>query len=137
MKVLVLWAGGTLAFVALDMIWLGLVAARFYRNQLGGFVGVSDGRMEVNIPAALATWALIVLGIVVFVLPRTSQGGSVGAGLLWGALFGFVVYGVYDLTNLSVLRGWPVAMTAVDMAWGTFACGVTGALLTYAARLFH
>lgn len=136
MRGLVLWLGGTLVFVAMDMVWLGFVAARFYRGQLSAFLGITDGRMDVNIPAALATWALIVLGIVVLVLPRTAGSGSAWSGLLWGALFGFIVYGVYDLTNLSVLRGWPVAMTVVDMAWGTVACGVVGAALTYASRFF-
>ncbi len=134
MRGLMLWVGGTLAFVVMDLLWLGFIAAKFYRAQLSPFLGISEGRMEVNIPAALATWALIVLGIVVFALPRASESGSVWSGFLWGALFGFVVYGVYDLTNLSVLQGWPVAMTVVDMAWGTFACGTVGALMTCASR---
>jgi uncharacterized membrane protein len=30
----------------------------------------------------------------------------VAFGCLYGALFGFVVYAAYDLTNLATLRGW-------------------------------
>ena len=37
---------------------------------------------------------------------------------LYGALFGFVVYAAYDLTNLATLRGWPMAVSLVDLAWG-------------------
>ena len=42
---------------------------------------------------------------------------------LWlGAVFGFVTYGVYDLTNHATLREWRTAATVVDMAWGTVSC---------------
>ena len=45
-----------------------------------------------------------------------------------GALFGFVAYGTFDLTNLAVLKGWSVAITAIDMAWGTLLTGFVAAL---------
>jgi len=35
------------------------------------------------------------------------------------ALFGFVAYATYDLSNLATLKGWPVWLTVLDMAWGT------------------
>jgi uncharacterized membrane protein len=35
------------------------------------------------------------------------------------ALFGFFAYATYDLTNLATLRGWPVGLSLLDMAWGT------------------
>ena len=44
--------------------------------------------------------------------------------MLTGALFGLVVYGTYDLTNLATLRGWTVGMAVADALWG---CVVTAA----------
>ena len=37
----------------------------------------------------------------------------------FGALFGLVVYGVYDFTNYSTLRQWPLVLALADTAWGT------------------
>ena len=37
--------------------------------------------------------------------------------LVFGAFFGFVAYGTYDLTNLAVLKDWPILVTVVDLAW--------------------
>ena len=34
------------------------------------------------------------------------------------AIFGFFAYAVYDLTNLAVLRDWPLGLSLVDMTWG-------------------
>ena len=56
----------------------------------------------------------------VFVIPRAPTLGS-AAG--YGALFGLVVYGVYDFTNYSTLRQWPFVLTLADVAWGTVGVG--------------
>ena len=45
----------------------------------------------------------------------------------WGALLGFIVYGMYDLTNLAVLRGWTGKVVLLDTAWGTFVCALISA----------
>ena len=36
----------------------------------------------------------------------------------WGALFGFMTYMTYDLTNMATLRDWPLALSFIDTAWG-------------------
>jgi uncharacterized membrane protein len=46
------------------------------------------------------------------------QKGSWTHALLFGALFGFVCYATYDLTNLAVAKDWPLLVTIVDLAWG-------------------
>jgi len=38
---------------------------------------------------------------------------------LFGALFGLITYATYDLTNLATLKNWSLAVTVVDLIWGT------------------
>jgi uncharacterized membrane protein len=108
--------------LGIDMVWLGLVAKKFYDRQLAAF------SRTLNLPAAVLVYLLIPLGIVLFVLPRA--GGDKMMALLWGGIFGLVVYGVYDLTNFATLKDWTLTMTVVDMIWGAFICGVTSFLVT-------
>ena len=68
------------------------------------------------------------------VLPGLS-GGSAGTALLHGAVLGLAAYGTYDITNLSTLKNWPLAMSLVDMAWGTFLTALSAAGGYGAARL--
>jgi uncharacterized membrane protein len=46
------------------------------------------------------------------------------------ALFGFIAYATYDLTNLATLRDWPFMLSIVDMIWGSFLSAST-ATMTY------
>jgi len=44
------------------------------------------------------------------------------------ALFGFIAYATYDLTNLATLRDWPLMLSIVDMLWGSFLSASTAAI---------
>ncbi len=135
MRSLGLWLFGFVVFVCMDMCWIGFVASGLYRSQLGSFMNIVGGRSVVNIPAALATWALIITGVQVFVLPRAGQASAVFVFFLWGALYGFVLYGVYDLTNYAIVKGWPLTITLVDVLWGSFACATATLLMGVAGRM--
>lgn len=117
---------GMLGFIVLDALWLGMVMKAFYRDQLAPIARMADGGMAPNWAAAGVVYILLGLGIAAFAMPRAT---SLGTAATAGALFGFVVYGVYDFTNFATLRQWPLAVVAVDVAWGT----VAGALSAMAA----
>jgi uncharacterized membrane protein len=114
-------AAGVFGFVVLDGLWLGLLMKSYYRDQLAPIARLHNGGFAPNWPAALAVYLLLGTGIAVFVTPRASSTLS-AAG--YGACFGLVVYGVYDFTNYSTLRQWPLALTFADLTWGTVASAV-------------
>lgn len=100
-------------FLVIDLVWLGFIAKGFYRRQLGHLMG------EINWPAALAFYAIFLLGLTFFAMYPATTNGSLGMAILWGALYGFFTYMTYDLTNLATLRNWPVPIVIVDIIWGT------------------
>ena len=119
-------AASIAAFVVLDGLWLGLVMKDFYRTQLMPIGRMADGGFAPLWLPALAVYVLLGAGVAVFVVPRA--GSVLGAAGL-GALFGLVVYGVYDLTNYATLAQWPAMVTVADIAWGTFACAMVAAVV--------
>lgn len=100
-------------FFAIDMVWLGLVAKSFYFKQIGSLM-----RTEFNWVAAISFYLLFIIGLVVFVIAPSLEKGSWVSALLMGALFGFISYATYDLTNLATLKDWPLTVTLVDLVWG-------------------
>jgi uncharacterized membrane protein len=123
-------AVGAVAFMVLDGVWLGLLMKNFYR-QLAPIVRLSDGGIAPNWPAAFVVYALLGTGIALFVIPRAA---TVPLAAAYGALFGLVVYGVYDFTNYSTLRQWPFVLTLADVAWGTVASAACAAIVRFVIR---
>ena len=83
-----------------------------------------------NLLAALVFYLLFVVGIVYFVVNPAIEAGQVSKVLVAGALFGFMTYATYDLTNLATLKDWPITVTIVDLVWGTTLSTLIG-LFTY------
>ncbi|WP_420410164.1 DUF2177 family protein [Hoeflea sp.] len=109
------WAASAAFFLVVDAIWLGLVAKGFYRDQLGGLM--AD---QVNFPVAAVFYVMFSAAAVILASATALRtGGTVLDAALLGAILGFAAYGTYDFTNLATLKNWPVAVTAVDIVWGT------------------
>jgi uncharacterized membrane protein len=118
-----------LAFGLLDFLWLGVIARSWYRDGMGELLAPNP-----NWWAAGAFYLLYPIGIVIFAVLPSAGEWTRALGL--GALFGAFTYGTYNLTNLAVVRGWPVGLTFTDLAWGTCltaACAVVGAWAMRAA----
>jgi len=118
-------------FFLIDMVWLGLVAKNFYREQLGGMLSP-----KVNWLAAILFYLLFIAGLQLFIVaPALAKGGALQA--LWqGAFFGLVAYATYDLTNLATLNNWPLLVTVVDLAWGAALGGAVSSVSTLVASRF-
>jgi uncharacterized membrane protein len=118
-------------FFAIDMVWLGFVAKGFYRDQIGFLM-----KSEINGMAAVAFYLLFVVGLVLFVIAPAIEKNSWHHALLFGALFGLITYGTYDLSNLATLKDWPLLVTLVDLAWGAvLAAGVSIATFFIARQI--
>ncbi len=108
-------------FLAMDVLWIGVIAKDLYQKQLAGFLG------PVNWPAAVTFYLIFIIGILVFAVLPALEARSVMKAMMLGALFGFMTYATYDLTNLATLKNWPLSVTLIDMAWG--AC-ISGSVAT-------
>jgi len=117
-------------FAVVDTLWLGVVARGFYRAELGDLLAG-----EVRLGAAVLFYLVYAAGITIFAVLPGIRAESLVTALVMGGLFGFFAYATYDLTNLATLRGWPVRMSVVDIAWGTMLTAVTAAVGGLAARL--
>ncbi|MEN9390400.1 MAG: hypothetical protein RLZZ283_500 [Candidatus Parcubacteria bacterium] len=100
-------------FFAIDMLWLGVVAKGFYFNQIGALM-----KTDINWTAAIIFYLIFIAGLIVFVIAPAVEKGEWMHALLFGALFGFITYATYDLTNLATLKEWPLLVSLVDMLWG-------------------
>ena len=123
---------GLVTWLVLDYLWLGLLMNGFYKAQLGTLARRSGDSFAPLWTPAILLYVLVVIAIAVFVVPRAA--GSLLHAAAFGAFFGLVAFGVYDLTNYATLDRWPLVLTVVDMAWGAFVCAaVTAAMVLVGA----
>ncbi len=114
-----------IVFFVIDLIWLGIVAKNLYQKQIGHLL-----KTDVNWIAAMVFYALFVAALVIFVLMPAVDKGTLSYAIFYGALFGFITYATYDLTNLATLKDWPLSITLIDLAWGTF-LGLSTSTVSY------
>jgi uncharacterized membrane protein len=118
-----------LAFLIVDLMWLGFFARGFYRKYLGFLL-----RPNPNWAAAILFYLIFIAGILVFCVLPARQAASAGRAVLLGALFGFIAYATYDMTNLATVKKWPVLVTVVDMVWGSVLSGTVAAVSYWISR---
>lgn len=119
-----------IVFLAIDAIWLGLVAPKFYKSQIGHLMAEKP-----NFIAALVFYLIFIGGLVYFVLMPALDEESFSKVVIGGMLFGFITYATYDLTNLATLKNWPLLVTGIDLLWGTV-LSLSVSVVTYGVYLW-
>jgi len=121
MRYLIAYLAAAVVMLALDAVWLSS-AIGFYRERIGHLMA-DDLRFD----GAVLFYLFYVAGIVYFAVRPALTARSIKAAAQHGAVFGFMAYMTYDLTNLATLRNWPWSVVLADMAWGTMLTAVVAA----------
>lgn len=127
--ILLLYAIGLVAFLIIDLVWLGVFAKDWYARQLGDLK-----TPNIRWGGAILFYLLYVGGLMLFaIVPGIFFANLLGT-LTLAALYGFFTYMTYDLTNYATLRRWPLQLVVVDITWGVvLSSGI--ALCVYGASL--
>lgn len=110
------WLAVLAGILVLDGLWLGFVAKDLYKREMGGLL--AD---PVRVAPAVVFYALYPAALVYLALFAQPAGWL--EAVLRGAVIGLAAYGAYDLTNLAIVRDWPLKISLIDWVWG----GVLGA----------
>ncbi|MFA5235992.1 MAG: DUF2177 family protein [Bacilli bacterium] len=130
LKLVIIYALTLAVFLAIDLVWLLKIAPKFYKKHLGHLMADKP-----NGPAALIFYLLFMVGLVIFAIYPSYDGGAWWQALLYGALFGLFTYATYDLTNMATLKGWPVKVTIIDLIWGTSISAATSLIVFFLATV--
>jgi uncharacterized membrane protein len=114
------WLVTATVMVALDLLWLGIVAKPYYQQGIGHLLAEQP-----RVAVIVLFYALYAVGLVVFAVTPIRGSISLSDTALNAALFGLFAYATYDLTNLATLKGWPVGLALVDIAWGILVSAVS------------
>lgn len=112
-------------FILLDSVYLNLVKNIFNKQ----IKSVQGSPIQINYFGAIITYLILIFGINYFIISKNKS--------IWEAMIlGFVIYGVYEFTNLSIIKKWNISTTIIDTAWGTILFGLTTAIVYQLKLLF-
>lgn len=114
--------------LGIDILWLTVIASKFYKSQIGHLMADKAKLL----PAAIF-YLIFIAAMVYFVIVPALEHQDMSRLLLSAAIFGLVTYATYDLTNMATLKDWPLLVTVVDLAWGTF-ISLAVSVITYLIR---
>lgn len=118
-------------FLLIDGLWLTVIAKNLYAKHLGYLMAEKP-----RLFAALIFYLLFIVGLLAFVVNPALAAQRWTAALFPGLLFGLITYATYDLTNLATVKDWPVLITVIDLAWGSFVSAATSVAGYFLIRLF-
>lgn len=112
-----------ITFITLDIIWFSISVNPIYKPTI---LNIQKEPLEMKLLGGLFAWLLLAIGLYVFVLPVST---NLTNALMYGALYGFIVYGVYNGTNYAILRNYDLKVSFADLLWGivvsTLTAGIT------------
>jgi uncharacterized membrane protein len=106
-----------------DLIWLSQIAEPLYKAGIGHLMAA-----EPKLGFAALFYLVFVFGLMWFAVRPNAHAKSLKSTFIAGAVFGFFIYASYDLTNLALLKDWPLKLSLIDMTWGTLLSGTCAAV---------
>ncbi len=118
--------------VLIDGVWLGVISKSLYQQYIGDLM-----LKQAHIFPAIVFYVIFAAAITVFIIdPALKSGWTTGQVVFHGALLGLVIYGGYDLTNLAILKNWPITISIIDMAWGVTLTTLVSVITLYLTKFF-
>jgi uncharacterized membrane protein len=94
-------------FGLLDGMYLYLIKDYFNKQ----IKDVQGSPIQINFTATIITYLFLIYGINYFIIQQKKS--------VWdAAILGFVIYGVYEFTNLSLIKNWYWSTALMDTLWG-------------------
>jgi len=106
----------TVLLLALDSIYLKSTTGHF--NKV--VKSIQGTAIKFNMYAAVACYLVLAFAINYFIIKDKKS-------VMDAFLLGFVIYAVFDLTNMVIFKKWDLMTAMMDMIWG----GVLFATTTY------
>jgi uncharacterized membrane protein len=103
------------AMLLLDFIYLSALSDFF--NKI--IFSIQGSKIKLNAVGAILCYILLIGGLNYFIISRKKS-------LQEAFILGIVIYGVYETTNLALLKKWSPKAVALDTLWG----GILFALTT-------
>lgn len=104
-----------LSLLILDYLWIYLFMNNKYKTLV---LNIQKTNLKVNIYSAIGSYLLMIYLLLEIVI-------KYNLSYIETFMFGFSIYGIYDLTCGAIFKNWEFQLALIDMIWGGFVYATT------------
>ena len=105
-----------------DYLWLTFFMKKRFSNMIKK---IQKEEASYNTIYATLSYITMIIGLYVFVLPFVSIDNQLTDSLKYGGIFGFVIFAIFDFTNLAIFKNYELSTAIFDIFWGSFLYFIT------------
>ena len=111
---------GLILLLFFDSLWLSIFMSGKYSKLIKNIQGKEMTFAFKNYVSAIFAYLLMIAGLFIFVLPNINVENKLQDSLYYGFTFGIILYGLYNMTCMTVLTDWSPCLALIDTLWGGF-----------------
>jgi len=104
----------SVVILVLDMIYINCVKTLF--NKL--IKGIQGSDLKLDLTATFLDYILIIFSMYYFIIQKN-------ASIEEAMILGLCIYGIYELTNMAILKRWTWEVVMIDSIWGAVLYGTS------------
>ena len=121
-----------LALIFIIILFLdGIVLTSLKKLWNTTVMNVQHHKLVFNMKYAFVSYILLVYGLYFFVYKHITKKNWINESIINGFIFGLIVYGVFDMTNLAIFKNYSLFTGLIDMLWGSLLMSITSFLTYY------
>jgi uncharacterized membrane protein len=121
-----------LALIFIIILFLDGIVLTSLKNLWNTTVmNVQHHKLVFNMKYAFVSYILLVYGLYFFVYKHITKQNWINESIINGFIFGLIVYGVFDMTNLAIFKNYSLFTGLIDMLWGSLLMSITSFLTYY------
>lgn len=104
----------SIVILVLDMIYINCVKTLFSKL----IKGIQGSDLKLDLTATFLDYILIIFSMYYFIIQKN-------ASIEEAMILGLCIYGIYELTNMAVLKRWTWEVVMIDSIWGAVLYGTS------------
>ena len=113
----------SIILISLDFVYLSLVSNHF--DDL--LKGIQGSKLSMKYHAGFFAYVFLVFGLYYFIIREERS-------IIDAMLLGWVIYAVYEFTNMAIIDSWTWKTVAIDGIWGGIVFGLTTYLVNLVSK---
>ena len=112
--------------IIFDTLWFKFAFSNSFYSSINELLYNNPNKL-----IGIFVWFLMTTMQYLFVKPLANKHSNnifnVPSSIIYGAIFGFCIFGIYNGTNLAFIKKWTLRASIIDTLWGT----ISQSLLAY------